>query len=284
MKNPWKKNSKINPQREDGTRQINSYVLDALIRAQLPTTEMSVVLTIISKTWGFNKTTDAISTSQFVEATGFTPRAIKQARASLFDKKIIFFRPSKRVKRGSPLNEYLFNKHYDTWKTKTKKKGEQMFTGEQRRQKRVNDSTPTIETSTIERVLYKYNTPERSADIKNLCQNFIHYINKTYPKLAPKADGLFENSCKVVDQLIRIDDFDLEYIRDVLLWAVKDHFWSGNLFSLASLRKKDKDDPRTKFQKIANSFEKEKKPIRGGRSEENARACSEFISEGGFCG
>lgn len=151
MKNPWKRLSKINPQREDGTRQINSCVLDALIKAKLPTAEMSVVLTIISKTWGFNKSEDAISTGQFVESTDLTDRAVKQARVALKEKRIIHFEPSKRVKRGSPINSYMFNKHYDTWKIQYTKKGEQRFTGERKRKKRVNGTTPTIETNTIEK-------------------------------------------------------------------------------------------------------------------------------------
>lgn len=177
MKNPWKRLSKINPQREDGTRQINSQVLDALVKAKLPTAEMSVVLTIISKTWGFNKTEDAISTGQFTEATGLTSRAIKQARATLKTKRIIHFEPSKRVKRGSPINSYMFNKHYDTWKTQDTKKGEQNFTGERKRKKRVNGTTPTIETNTIESIA-------DSSESATQDQNF--YTTKSGKKLTGK--------------------------------------------------------------------------------------------------
>ena len=47
-------------------------------------------------------------------------------------------------------------------------------------------------------------------------------------------------------------------------------------------RKKDKGDPRSKFQKIAKSYEsdKKKKPIEktNGRSEQNAQACTDFIN------
>jgi len=184
LRNPWKQYSKINPQREDGTRQINNEVLAALVRAKLPTAEMSIVLTIISKTWGFNKKTDVISAKQFVDATGFTDRAIKKAKVSLKKKCIIQYAPSKRVHRGSPLMEYLFNKHYDTWKLENKgelkdthepefthgpmngnsksvdrkgvdvKKGEPEFMGELSGQERVNQSSPTKETITKENIYY----------------------------------------------------------------------------------------------------------------------------------
>jgi len=146
MKNPWKRLSKINPKREDGTRQINSKVLSELVMAKLPTAEMSVVLTIISKTWGFNKKTDAISTSQFVIATGFPERTIKRVRQKLLKRRIIFFSESKRVFRGSPLNEYMFNKHYDTWKSQDRKKGVTSDMGDIQGKKRVSPEPPTIET------------------------------------------------------------------------------------------------------------------------------------------
>ena len=157
MKNPWKRLSKINPQREDGTRQINSDVLCALVKAKLPTAEMGIVLTIISKTWGFKKHSDAISISQLSEATGFTHRAIQKASVTLTEKRIIIIECSKRVYRGSPLNAYMFNKHYDTWKFQDTKRVNSSSGGELSGKKRVNSSTPTIETITIEKELYSPN-------------------------------------------------------------------------------------------------------------------------------
>ena len=151
MKNPWKRLSKINPQREDGTRQINSAVLNSLVKAKLPTAEMGIILTIISKTWGFNKKEDAISISQISEATGFTSRAIQKANKALVKKRILIVGCSKRVYRGSPLNLYMFNKHYDTWKIQDTKRVNSSTGGELSGNKRVNSSTPTIETITIEK-------------------------------------------------------------------------------------------------------------------------------------
>ena len=136
MKNPWKRHSEINPQRGDGNRQINTGVFRELIKANLTASEYKVVLAVLDKTWGYDKNTDVISTSQFEEITGLTGRMIKLTRKKLKDKRIIYFEPSKRVKRGSPLNEYLFNKHYDTWIFSNKKKGETDFTGEIECQKR----------------------------------------------------------------------------------------------------------------------------------------------------
>jgi len=151
MKNPWKRSSKINPQKEDGFRQINTCVLEALIKAKLTTAEMSIVLTIISKTWGFNKKSDAISISQFSKATSFTNRAIQKANKKLTEKRIIVIESSERVNRGSPLNEYMLNKHYDTWIIQDKKRVNAGTGGEPAGRKRVNAGTPTIYNSTIDK-------------------------------------------------------------------------------------------------------------------------------------
>ncbi len=115
MINPWKKLSKINPQREFGNRQICNGVYQALVRADLSASEYKICLYVIDKTWGFNKAFDTISASQFQEATGLSERMVRKVIQDLKKRRFIYFEPSKRVHRGSPFNQYLFNKHFDTW-------------------------------------------------------------------------------------------------------------------------------------------------------------------------
>ena len=107
--------STINPQREFGNRQICNGVYQALIRADLSASEYKICLFVIDKTWGFNKRFDAISASQFQGATGLSERMIRKAIKALKDRRVLYYEPSERVNRGSPINQYLFNKHYDTW-------------------------------------------------------------------------------------------------------------------------------------------------------------------------
>ena len=61
--------------------------------------------------------------------------------------------------RGSPLNEYLFNKHYDTWKIKRENRKKRVHQdvkkGASGCKKRVHQDSPTIETSTIENTILK---------------------------------------------------------------------------------------------------------------------------------
>ena len=116
MNNPWKSRSQINPQRDEGTRQISNEVYRALMKAPLTIGEMKVALCIIDKTWGFNKASDIISVGQMSTATNLGDRGIRKIFTSLKEKRIICYQESnKRLNRGSPINEFLFNKHHDTW-------------------------------------------------------------------------------------------------------------------------------------------------------------------------
>jgi len=116
MKNPWKRYSKISPQREDGNTQINKDILEALIKFNLNASDYKIILFIIRKTYGFNKTSDAISISQFQKATNLSNRMINIGIKKLKKHRLIFYQPSSiGVKQGSPINEFLFNKHHDTW-------------------------------------------------------------------------------------------------------------------------------------------------------------------------
>jgi phage replication O-like protein O len=117
MKNPWKRYSKVNPQRENGNRQIANDVYQALISGNFLGSEYKLIFAVISKTWGFNKSSDAISIKQFQKMTNLKRRTIQSILKKLKRQRVIYSAPSKiRVQTGSPLNSFLFNKHYDTWK------------------------------------------------------------------------------------------------------------------------------------------------------------------------
>lgn len=165
MKNPWKQYSKLSPQRENGNRQIASDVFRALMKAELSGSEFRIVLAIIDKTWGFNKESDSIAVSQLMEMTGLAVRTVRESIKILKEKRILVYSTSNiRVHHGAPINEFLFNKHYDTWRTQgcTKvhicRKVSSM--GAQKRKTRVRRSAPTIETITKEILQKKGINPE----------------------------------------------------------------------------------------------------------------------------
>lgn len=212
MKNPWRQYSKINPQRENGNRQIANDVFCALIKTNLSSSELRIIMAIINKTWGFGKEADCISTTQLMEMTGLAERTVKKAIKTLKDKRIIHYEPSLiRVHHGSPLNEFIFNKHYDTWKpqgctnvhacTKVSCKGAQ--TGKVR----VHDCSPTKETITKE-------TKTKTLGVYS--NDFLSFWEK-YPKKSGSKKTAFDNWQKLSGGRPTIEII-LEAIRKQIEW------------------------------------------------------------------
>ncbi len=151
MENPWKAISETNPQTEDGFRQIANEVFLALIAAKLTGAEYKICLCVIHHSWGFGKKSDTLSGNQIARETGLSVRTIRTAIKSLRKRRIIHYVPSDRVHRGSPLNEFLFNKHHDTWITERLRPGSGLnpVSGKsvQKGSIRVNPSSATKETT-----------------------------------------------------------------------------------------------------------------------------------------
>ena len=116
MQNPYTDFSSVNPQREDGHREIETSIFQALTRAGLSGLEYSLVLLIIDKTWGWNKTEDMIPLVQFVEGTQQDKSYIIRGLKSLEKRHIIVVQHVPGGGRGRG-NVYMFNKHWDTWLT-----------------------------------------------------------------------------------------------------------------------------------------------------------------------
>ena len=117
MKNPWKRYSNINPQRENGNRQICNDVYHAILAGNFTGAEYKIILAIIDKTWGFKKKAGAISIKQLCAMTNLTKRTTQRTIISLKTKRVVYMSPSTiRMSTGSPLNNFSLNKHYDTWK------------------------------------------------------------------------------------------------------------------------------------------------------------------------
>ena len=68
---------------------IPNEVMEALARVKLTLYEIRILLYIMRKTFGWGKDEDAISYTQFEDATGISRRHIGRALLSLEDKKII---------------------------------------------------------------------------------------------------------------------------------------------------------------------------------------------------
>jgi hypothetical protein len=114
--------------------------------------------------------------------------------------------------------------------------------------------------------------PKIKIEIIDFVEMAIEKISEYAGNLAPKkTDSLILNSADTVDKLIRLDGFTLEYITAVLEFGMNDDFWKGNIYSLAALRKKSKND-LTKFQNIANAYERKNK-------NSNKQAVQDFLND-----
>jgi len=113
LENPYKKASKINPQKENGHREIENSILHALIRAGLSGSEYQIAWLVIDKTWGFGKPASFLSFRKMSEFTLLSQDGVNRAVKNLEKKRILVIG---RHGIGKP-SEYLFNKHWDTWLT-----------------------------------------------------------------------------------------------------------------------------------------------------------------------
>lgn len=127
MKNPYKSFSKVNPQDKKGYRRIANDILYALAMAGFSGPERQLIDVIISLTWGFKKLSEKITYGQFHIVTGLERSTIIRNISNLEEKHIIYI-DRQLVAGRLPLNEYLFNKYYDTWLNQT---GSSLYTTSQ---------------------------------------------------------------------------------------------------------------------------------------------------------
>ena len=100
-----------NPQCEDGyTRIANETIDNGLARVNLSPCEYRILWTLWRKTYGFGKTEDTISLTQFEKYTGMERRNVKRTINTLVSKNIIL-----EEKKGY-INTYGFNKNYESWR------------------------------------------------------------------------------------------------------------------------------------------------------------------------
>ena len=97
------------PQTEHGYIRIANELLMALNKYRLSGEEWLILVSVLRKTYGYNKKEDTISLSQFEEMTGIARSSIVRAIKKLEEKNVI-------VKTKAKTNKYKINKNYDTWK------------------------------------------------------------------------------------------------------------------------------------------------------------------------
>lgn len=99
------------PQLEDGYVRIARELLSALSKHGFSGSEFMVLLAVIGKTYGWNKSKDEISITQFMQLTGLSRRGVCKATLSLVNKKAL----GREQKGTSEVTTYWIIKDYDKW-------------------------------------------------------------------------------------------------------------------------------------------------------------------------
>ncbi|MBT3807689.1 MAG: hypothetical protein HOG03_24340 [Desulfobacula sp.] len=269
------------PQAENGHIDIANTIADKLCSYRLSGQEWQIIWVILRKTWGWlkdpknkygdKKKMDRIALSQFEQLTGIDRRKCHTLLKKLTDKKVI--KRCVTQKGDRIVITYGFQKNYDLWKLSPKKvtvtqKGVKPVTQKGTHKRYIKDNKDIL--------------AYISTDIISFSQDFIDYTKTEKGSLAPNGKNLLKNSADTIDKIIRLDDFSFEYIGVVIKWAVKDDFWSNNILSLHGLRKKS-GNGLTKFQNIANGYEKSKIMVipKNNRLNQNKEACKSFVEGAG---
>lgn len=98
------------PEVDDGHTKIANELLDAIIQTDFSKRQYKILLFIIRKTYGWNKTQDDISRSQIVEATKLKNPHVTTTIQELLEMNVLI------VSNGNHAKKYKINKYYNTWR------------------------------------------------------------------------------------------------------------------------------------------------------------------------
>ena len=109
------------PQTENGYTRIANELLEAMIRQKMSSSELRILLFIARKTYGFSKTWDRISYSQFSKATGINRNHVYRSIKNLKENNVVECRTVLHRVTGKPYTvEYKIQKDHERWRTRAK--------------------------------------------------------------------------------------------------------------------------------------------------------------------
>lgn len=105
------------PQTEDGFTRLANELLDAIIRFDFTKRQYAVLLSVVRKTYGYNKKADALSIYQISVMTGIDRADTSRAVAELHAMNVLTKAETGRMAHGQIVPEISINKDYETWLT-----------------------------------------------------------------------------------------------------------------------------------------------------------------------
>ena len=155
------------PQTEKGFTRIANELMAALSRSNLNGVEYDIILTVIAKTYGWNKKQDKISLSQFSQITKRERSNCARAIRNLLKRKIL------GSVKGDTRNAttYYIQKDYDKWLMNTPSVKNDLVSKMTQKQCQI-DTTPSVKHDTTPSVtpiiITKYNLKDNLKDTKDI--------------------------------------------------------------------------------------------------------------------
>lgn len=103
------------PQVENGHTKLANELVEQFSKVHFSGNEWLILWTVIRKTYGWNKISDAISISQFEKVTGLSRPSVSEALKKLVGKKVLVV-----VGKKVLVTEYSLNKNYEEWTSREK--------------------------------------------------------------------------------------------------------------------------------------------------------------------
>ncbi|MFC1556966.1 replication protein [candidate division KSB1 bacterium] len=259
------------PQLENGYIRIANELFEALCGIRISGEAMQVFNTIIRKTYGYSKPKDQIATSQFIEITRLSKRAIHRARKKLLDMNMISVTNNGK---GKSLT-YSIVKNYALWKPVPKKGTPLSVTNnvpkcdQKRPQSVTKKAAHKRHKDNIQKTVFSKDSSEYKLSIK-----FLQYINQYKPNyysgIKKPTDQEFQsNWCGEIEKTIRRDNKP-EDVEAVINWLhtadTKDvNYWKKQCLSPSAFNRRNNGDRIYKFELVQGAMNDECKPKTSGR-------------------
>ena len=256
----------VDVQPEHGNFQIANQIADAFCRINLSAYEWRVVWAILRKTWGWQKKMDRISYTQYENLTGINRRHIARALDSLLARKIV-----KRSGKGYKLF-YGLQKDFSKWEslpiqvTKSLPNGVTnqivTYSGNTPLPNQVTNSLPNQVTTKNNKNTIQKTIPSNRDHLTGLIPLSLKYhqrqksngfYHQDFKQTLSEKSKIVLSGAETLGKLHRINGESTDDIRTVLDFVISDDFWSKQVVSLSSLRKKSKNG-NLKYFNIKNSM------------------------------
>ena len=230
-----------NPQPDKFTK-VSTEILENLCKIRISGEAMQVLLSIISKTWRYQKKEDWISLSQFSEMTGMSKVHVCRAINKLISMNIITKKGNSFTQKGNAWGAtYSIQKDYDKWKPLPKKVTlpKKVIGVTQKGKEPLPKKVPTIDNYTKDNITIESSCPklkysDDDISIALFLNNEIFRNNPNHKEIKHTQRQNWANEVRLMREVDKRSSAD---IRKYITWTQNDNFWRGNILSMSKLRK-----------------------------------------------